>query len=96
SLDEYARRLAELGPVDHLFVHPPPMIEELAYDVKAKRNEGGSEALLDYIKEYQPLTVHFGHIHQPQATQMTLGRTHLINVGCFRDRQSIAVLDLGE
>jgi len=83
--EEFQKRLAALGPVDHLFVHPPPAMEDLAWDTAAFRNEGGSEALVDYVREHQPATVHFGHVHKPRKREAYIGRTRMMNVGCFRD-----------
>ena len=91
--EEYRHRLDALGPVDHLFVHPPPAVPDLSFDDKAKRDEGGSDALLSYIEIHRPLTVHFGHVHTPVRSEMTLGSTRLINVGCFRDEKRVAILE---
>jgi Icc-related predicted phosphoesterase len=93
--EEFQKRLAALGPVDHLFVHPPPAIEDLAWDTAAFRNEGGSEALVDYVREHQPATVHFGHVHKPRKREACIGRTRMINVGCFRDEKKITTLEVG-
>lgn len=90
--EEFERRLQALGPVDHLFVHPPPAIDDLAYDTAAFRNEGGSQALIDYVQKHQPLTVHFGHVHMPRVSETYIGRTHMINVGCFRDEKKLTIL----
>jgi Icc-related predicted phosphoesterase len=89
----YAARLEALGPVDHLFVHPPPAIRELSFDDKANRDEGGSIELLNYIERHQPRTVHFGHVHSPIAKEMTIGRTHAVNVGCFRDEKRLTTIE---
>ena len=90
--EEFEKRLSELGYVDHLFVHSPPAIEELAFDTAAVRNEGGSQALLDYVNEFRPRTVHFGHVHKPRTSAMTVGDTRMINVGCFRDERKLTIL----
>ncbi|MBZ0271186.1 metallophosphoesterase [bacterium] len=87
--DEFARRLALLGPVDHLFVHSPPAVRELSFDTAAGRDEGGSPSLLQYIVEHQPRTVHFGHVHVPIAKSLTIGETSCVNLGCFRDERKV-------
>lgn len=88
--EEYRNRLYSLGPVDHLFVHPPPAIEDLTSDTVAGRDEEGSVDLLAYIEAYKPKTVHFGHVHNPRVSRMTHdGTTELINVGHFRKTQTL-------
>lgn len=82
--DVYRKRLYDLGPVDHLFVHPPPAIEDLAYDMEANRSEVGNEDILAYIDAFAPKTVHFGHIHNPRASTVEHNDTRLINVGFFK------------
>jgi Icc-related predicted phosphoesterase len=46
--------------------------------------ERGSEALLGHIRRTQPRHVLFGHVHQPLARRVRIGRTECINVGHFR------------
>lgn len=91
---EYARKVAALGPVDVLFTHIPPAVPELVYDVEARRFEVGSSALLDYVQDVQPRYHLFGHIHQPLASRMRIGRTECINVGHFSGRGRPYVLGL--
>lgn len=90
----YADKVAALGPVDVLFTHIPPALPELTYDVEARRFEIGSSALLDYVREHQPRYHLFGHIHQPLASRMRIGRTECINVGHFQGTGVPFVLDL--
>ncbi len=92
--EEFKRRLEALGPVDHLFVHPPPAIESLAFDTAAVRSEGGSEELIEYVKRHQPRTVHFGHVHKPRERQTFIGETRMVNAGCFRDEKKLTILSL--
>lgn len=84
SEESMAVRLAQLGPVDILGTHVPPAVDPLRHDVITGRLEGGSQALLEYILEYQPVYHYFGDIHQPQATTWRIGNTRSINVGYFR------------
>jgi Icc-related predicted phosphoesterase len=82
--DEYAAKVAALGPVDVLCSHIPPAVPELTYDVVARRFERGSAALLDAIREHQPRYALFGHVHQPLQQRLRIGRTECVNVGHFR------------
>ena len=84
SDEEYAAKVAGLGPVDILCAHIPPAVPELLYDVQARRLERGSTALLDYIREHQPRQVLFGHVHNPLVRRTRIGRTECTNVGHFR------------
>jgi Icc-related predicted phosphoesterase len=82
--EAFAAKLAAVGQVDVLCAHIPPDVPELLYDTVAKRNERGSEALLEVIKETQPRYALFGHVHQPQASRVQIGATQCVNVGHFR------------
>jgi Icc-related predicted phosphoesterase len=93
-LDEYAAKVAALGPVDVLFSHIPPALPELTYDTAARRFEVGSEALLEYVRTFQPRFHLFGHVHQPLAQRRRVGRTECINVGHFHGTGQPFVLDL--
>lgn len=84
SDEEYAEKVAALGPVDVLACHIPPDVPELLYDVEARRFERGSKALLEYVHDVQPPTVLFGHVHQPLRARTRIGRSELVNVGHFR------------
>lgn len=92
--ETYAAKVQALGPVDVLFTHIPPSIPELRYDVVARRFEVGSDALRDYILDYQPRFHFFGHVHQPLASRMRIGRTECVNVGHFHGREKPFVIDL--
>ncbi len=83
SEEEFAEKVAALGPVDVLCTHIPPAIPELTYDTVARRFEVGSTALVEYIKAEQPTYALFGHVHQPLAGRFRIGRTECINVGHF-------------
>ncbi|MEU5881684.1 metallophosphoesterase [Spirillospora sp. NPDC047279] len=80
----YAEKVAAVGAVDVLCCHIPPAVPELLYDTVARRFERGSEAVLAAIHETQPKYVLFGHVHQPLARRMRIGRTECVNVGHFR------------
>jgi Icc-related predicted phosphoesterase len=82
--DVYAAKVAAVGAVDVLCCHIPPAVPDLLYDTVARRFERGSEAVLAAIHETQPRYVLFGHVHQPLARRMRIGRTECINVGHFR------------
>jgi Icc-related predicted phosphoesterase len=82
--EEFAAKVAAVGPVDVLCSHMPPAVEDLRFDVVAGRPEPGSQALLDYVEEHQPDYLYFGHVHQPRRDRLKVGRTWLVNVGYFR------------
>lgn len=94
TAEEYAEKVARLEPVDVLFTHIPPAVPELTFDVVARRFEVGSVALREYILDTQPQFALFGHVHQPLAARMRLGRTECLNVGHFRSRRTPFVLDV--
>ena len=77
-------KLDQLGSVDILCSHLPPAVTALHTDVITGRVEGSSEAIREYVQQYQPAYHYFGDIHQPQASRWRLGRTHCVNVGYFR------------
>ena len=81
--DAYAAKVAAVGDVDVLCSHIPPAVPELLYDTVARRLERGSEVLLDTIRKTQPRLALFGHVHQPLARRVRVGRTECINVGHF-------------
>ncbi|MFJ4962205.1 Calcineurin-like phosphoesterase [Streptomyces sp. ADI96-02] len=81
--EEYAAKVAALGPVDVLCSHIPPDLPELTYDTVARRFERGSRALLDAIRTTRPRYALFGHVHQPLARRMRVGATECVNVGHF-------------
>ena len=84
SDDEMTRLLDGLGHVDVLGTHVPPAMAPLRRDVITGREERGSGPILDYILEYQPKYHLFGDVHQAQAVQWRIGRTHCHNAGYFR------------
>jgi Icc-related predicted phosphoesterase len=84
SDEAYAAKVAAVGAVDVLCCHIPPALPELLYDVRARRFERGSEALLDAIRDTQPRLALFGHVHNPLAGRRRIGRTECVNVGHFR------------
>jgi Icc-related predicted phosphoesterase len=92
--EEYDAKLAALGAVDVVCSHVPPDLPELTYDTVARRRERGSAGLLTYVRDFQPLRVFFGHIHQPLLSSTHVGRTHLMNVGYFRRTQRAIPLAL--
>jgi Icc-related predicted phosphoesterase len=94
SPEEYADKVAALGPVDVLFSHLPPAVPELTYDVAARRFEVGSRALLEYVREVQPRYHLFGHVHQPLVARTRIGRTECVNVGHFHGRRTPFAIDL--
>lgn len=91
---QFADKIAALGPVDVLLTHIPPALPELTYDVVARRFEYGSEALTAYLMEHQPALHLFGHVHQPQVARTRIHRTECVNVGHFAARQRPFVTDL--
>jgi Icc-related predicted phosphoesterase len=82
--DAFAAKVAATGPVDVLCSHIPPAVPQLLYDTVARRMERGSEALLRHITATQPRYALFGHVHQPLARRVRIGRTECLNVGHFR------------
>jgi Icc-related predicted phosphoesterase len=82
--EAYAAKVAAVSGADVLCTHIPPAIPELLYDTVARRLERGSAALLAEIKRSQPRYVLFGHVHQPLARRVRVGRTECVNVGHFR------------
>ncbi|WP_374196002.1 metallophosphoesterase [Streptomyces sp. TS71-3] len=83
SDEEYAAKIEAVGEVDVLCTHIPPEVPELVYDTVARRFERGSTALLDAIRRTRPRYALFGHVHQPLARRMRIGRTECVNVGHF-------------
>jgi Icc-related predicted phosphoesterase len=92
SEDDFNAGVGKLTDVDVLCTHIPPAVPELTYDVVARRAEYGSSALLALINEQQPRWSLFGHVHQPLAARMRLGRTECINVGHFQRTETPHVL----
>ncbi len=84
SDEDYAAKVAAVGSVDVLCCHIPPAVPELLYDVRGRRFERGSEALLDAIRDTQPELVLFGHVHNPLVRRRRIHRSECVNVGHFR------------
>lgn len=82
--EEHAAAVHALGPLDLLCSHVPPAVPELAYDVVARRSESASPALLDVVRRDRPRAALFGHVHQPLAARVRIGRTECVNVGHFQ------------
>lgn len=93
SDEEYAAKVAALGPVDVLCTHIPPADPLLCYDVVGRRMERGSTAVIDYVRTYQPSLVLFGHVHNPLHRRTRIGRTECVNVGHFRATGTPFVLE---
>ncbi|MDQ3761043.1 MAG: metallophosphoesterase [Actinomycetota bacterium] len=81
---QYGVAVAALGRVDVLCSHIPPAVPELLYDIQARRPEIGSEQLLAVIRRDRPRAALFGHVHQPLARRVRVGRTECVNVGHFQ------------
>ncbi|MDQ3405755.1 MAG: metallophosphoesterase [Actinomycetota bacterium] len=92
--EDFAASVAALSDVDVLCSHVPPDLPELTYDVLARRAEVGSAALLDLIRAQSPRWALFGHVHQPLAPRMRVGRTECVNVGHFQRTRWPYVLEL--
>jgi Icc-related predicted phosphoesterase len=91
---EYESKLAALGAVDVICTHIPPAVPELLFDVQARRLETGSKALLETIARTQPRYAFFGHVHNPLARRVRIGRTECVNVGHFRATRVPFAVDL--
>jgi Icc-related predicted phosphoesterase len=84
TAEEYAAKVEAVGRVDVLCSHIPPAVPELRYDTVARAFEVASPAILAAIRATQPRYALFGHVHQPLARRMRIGRTECVNVGHFR------------
>jgi Icc-related predicted phosphoesterase len=91
---EFAAKLDAIGAVDVICTHIPPAVPELLYDTVARRMETGSTALLDMIRRIQPRYAFFGHVHNPLARRVRVGRTECVNVGHFRATRTPYAIDL--
>ncbi|MBP2473765.1 Icc-related predicted phosphoesterase [Crossiella equi] len=87
SAEDYTEAVLDLPQVDVLCTHAPPALADLTYDVVARRAELGSEGILTFIERHQPRWSVFGHVHQPLAQRMRVGRTECVNVGHFQRRE---------
>ena len=91
---EFAAKLDAIGAVDVICTHIPPAVPELLYDTVARRMETGSTALLEMIRRVQPRYAFFGHVHNPLARRVRIGRTECVNVGHFRATRVPYVVEL--
>lgn len=89
---DYADAVAGLSEVDVLCTHAPPAVPLLTYDVRARRVEFGSPALVDLIVKQRPRAALFGHVHQPLAQRLRMGVTECVNVGHFKHTERPYVL----
>ena len=94
SEPEFAAKLDTVGSVDVLCTHIPPAVPELLYDTAARRMETGSTTLLTVIRQTQPWYALFGHVLNPLARRVRIGRTECVNVGHFRATRMPFVVDL--
>lgn len=90
--ENFAASLTALPHVDVLCSHVPPAVPELAYDVVARRAETCSTELLERIETDRPRWALFGHVHQPLAPRVRVGRTECVNVGHFQRTERPYVL----
>jgi Icc-related predicted phosphoesterase len=84
SAEAFAAAVHALDRVDVLCSHVPPAVPDLAYDVITRRAESSAPALLDVVRRDRPIAALFGHVHQPLAPRVRVGRTECVNVGHFR------------
>jgi Icc-related predicted phosphoesterase len=82
--EDFDGAVAALSDIDVLCSHIPPDWPELTYDVVARRHETGSATLADLVRAEQPRWSVFGHVHQPLARRLRVGRTECRNVGHFK------------
>lgn len=81
--DAMRRKLDSLGDIDVLCTHVPPAVGMLAEDVVGGPSKG-SLPVLEFLHERKPRVHYFGDIHQPRASELSVGSTRCINVGYFR------------
>ena len=83
---EYLVLTKNLGPVDVLISHQPPINTktDLAYDGLSETGTRniGSVAIRKYVEETQPLLALVGHVHESPGID-TIGRTIVVNPGPF-------------
>jgi hypothetical protein len=88
ELDEaqLASLAKNLGPVDLLIAHQPPINTrcDLMFDGLSDTgvSHAGSAAIRKYIEETQPLLALVGHIHESPGVD-SIGRTTVVNPGPF-------------
>jgi Icc-related predicted phosphoesterase len=84
SEEDFSLKLNNLGKVDLICTHAPPLINELVTDVITNKEEQGWDSLKHFILKTKPRLSIFGDVHQPQASRWRLGTTQCVNVGYFR------------
>jgi Icc-related predicted phosphoesterase len=88
ELDEtqFASLAKNLGPVDLLIAHQPPINTrcDMVFDGLSDTGviHAGSAAIREYIEETQPLLALVGHIHESPGVD-SIGRTAVVNPGPF-------------
>lgn len=78
---EMARRLSAFAGLNPLVLicHSPPKGTEL--DRMHYGEQGGSQAVRDFIEKHQPVLFFCGHIHEAHGRSARLGRTRGYNAG---------------
>ncbi len=75
-----------LARVDVLCSHAPPAVPGAGL---RRGRPGGPRRphprLLELIRRDRPRAALFGHVHQPLAARVRVGRTECVNVGHFRE-----------
>ena len=83
---EYFVLSKNLGPVDVLISHQPPINTktDLSYDSSTETGTRnfGSVAIRKYIEDTQPLVALVGHVHESPGIDM-IGKTVVVNPGPF-------------
>ena len=83
---EYLVLSKNLGPVDVLISHQPPINTktDLSYDGSSETGTRniGSVAIRKYTEETQPILALVGHVHESPGVD-TIGRTTIVNPGPF-------------
>ena len=89
----YRDAVDRVGPVDVLCSHVPPGVENLRFDIEAKRHEMYGPGLLEAIEQHTPAMAVFGHVHHPRVAEMRVGSTLCVNVGFFKRGPTPFVFD---
>lgn len=78
------RVLKRFGSLEILVCHQPPygFLDKVGHPapVKWHGKHAGSQAILDYVKKYQPKYVFCGHIHEGEGNTK-IGKTEVYNLG---------------
>ena len=95
---EYLVMAKNLGPVDVLISHQPPINTktDLSYDGSSETGTRniGSVAIRKYIEETQPLLALVGHVHESPGVD-TIGKTTIVNPGPFMTGNYAEVVLMG-